>query len=72
MVTQYVTGVYCTHLSTVSKKDLAKIWWGCLPGLSSMATVFEVTPSQQPLCNSMAEGTVVDFFNHVNQQRKKN
>jgi hypothetical protein len=63
--------IYLLYLT----KDLAKIMKTTMvetfTGSSSMATVFKATPSQPPLCNSMAEGTAEGFFYHVNLQRKK-
>jgi hypothetical protein len=66
MITRYVTGIYRTYLSTLSKKRLQKkmntIMVGLCAGSSSMATVFKAIPSQPPLCDSMADGAVKGFF----------
>jgi hypothetical protein len=67
MITRYVTGIYCTHSSTLSnKKDLAKkmnsTMVGPFAGSSGMAAVFKAAPSRQPLCDGLVDSTVERFF----------
>jgi hypothetical protein len=54
--------MYLLYLTKDVAKKINISMVGPFAKSSSKATVFKATPSRPPLCDSMAEGSVEDFF----------
>ncbi len=54
--------IYLLYLTKDLVKKMNITMVGSFAGSSGMATVFKATPLRPPLCGSMAEGTVEEFF----------